>query len=364
VLKAERMTIDYGAKNEIQSFHATAASTETFPTEDDRKKKKTNLATAFTSSKTIDASFDDKGQLKQMKQSENFRYTEGDRKAQADSATLENDSNVMDLEKSARISDASGSTAGDHIQIDQSTGDFDARGHVSTTRLPEQKKAESAMLDKDEPTLGTADRVTSANRNHLIHYDGNAVVWQTSNRIQADRIDIDRDKKSLIADGKVITQFEDKPKDETASKTAQPASPTYTIVKSQHMVYTDPDRLANYTGGVDFWRPAMTVKSATLKAYLNEQDSDADSRINHAFGDGKVEIVQFAADRQRVGNSEHAEYYTDEGKVILTGGEPKLNDTKRGNTRGDKLTWFTNEDRLVVEGAPERKAQSRIRKKS
>ena len=29
-------------------------------------------------------------------------------------------------------------------------------------------------------------------------------------------------------------------------------------------------------------------------------------------------------DRQRVGNSEHAEYYTDEGKVILSGGEPKL----------------------------------------
>jgi lipopolysaccharide export system protein LptA len=201
--------------------------------------------------------------------------------------------------------------------------------------------------------------VTSANRNHLIHYIGNAVVWQTANRIQADRVDIDRDKKSLIADGKVITQFEDKPKPD-----AKPAAPAYTIVKSQHMVYTDPDRLANYTGGVDFWRPAITVKSTSLKAYLNEQDSDADSRINHAFGDGKVEIVQFAPDRQRVGNSEHAEYYTDEGKVILAGGEPKLDDSKTGNTRGDKLTWFTNDDRLVVDGAPERKARSHIRKKS
>ena len=119
------------------------------------------------------------------------------------------------------------------------------------------------MLDKDEPTLGTADRVTSANRNHLIHYAGNAVVWQTSNRIQADRIDIDRDKKSMIADGKVITQFEDKPNpDAPPSKSAQP---TFTIVKAQHMVYTDADRLANYTGGVDFWRPLLTVKSAALE---------------------------------------------------------------------------------------------------
>ena len=363
LLQADRMTINYGSRNEIQSFHAAslstnAASTETYPSEDDRRNKKPNLATAYTSSKTIDASFDEKGQLKQMKQTENFRYTEGDRKAQAESATLQNDTNVMDLEKNARISDASGSTSGDLIRLDQTTGDFDASGHVSTTRLPEQKKSESAMLDKDAPTLGTADRVTSANRNHLIHYAGNAVVWQTSNRIQAERIDIDRDKKSITADGKVITQFEDTPKPDA------PAQPTFTIVKSPHMVYTDPDRLANYTGGVDFWRPMLTVKSASLKAYLNEQDSDADSRINHALGDGKVEIVQFAADRQRIGNSEHAEYYTDEGKVILTGGEPKLDDTKRGNTRGDKLTWYTGDDRLVIDGAPERKGQSHIRRKT
>ncbi len=131
------------------------------------------------------------------------------------------------------------------------------------------------------------------------------------------------------------------------------------------MIYTDPDRLASYTGGVDFFRPAMTVKSAALKAFLNPQDSDADSRINHAFGDGKVEVVQYAPDRHRVGNSEHAEYYTEEGKVVLTGGEPKLNDSKTGNdTRGDKLTWFTDDDRLVVEGAPEKKSQSRLRKKT
>jgi len=369
LLKADRMNINYGIKNEIQSFHATAASTETYPSEEDRRKKKANLAASYTSSKIIDASFDEKGQLKDMKQTENFRYSEGDRKAQADMATLQNDINVMNLEKNARISDASGSTSGDNIRLDQMTGDFDAKGHVSTTRLPEENKSESAMLDKGEPTLGTADRVTSANRNHLVHYAGNAVVWQTSNRIQAERIDIDRDKKSIVADGKVVTEFQDKPKDDADKpaqpvKSAKPAQPMFTIVKSQHMVYTDPDRLATYTGGVDFWRPAMTVKSASLKAFLNEEDSGADSRVNHAFGDGKVEVVEFAPDRQRIGNSEHAEYYTEEGKVILTGGEPKLNDSKRGNTKGDKLTWFTGDDRLIIEGAPEKKGQSHLRKKT
>ena len=80
------------------------------------------------------------------------------------------------------------------------------------------------MLDKDEPTLGTADRVTSANRNHLIHYIGNAVVWQTSNRIQADRIDIDRDKKTLVADGKVITSLRTSRRTDADADAGKPAA--------------------------------------------------------------------------------------------------------------------------------------------
>jgi len=363
LLKADRMIVSYGAKNEVQFFHATAASTETYPSEEERKSKKQGLATAFTSSKIIEASFDEDGELQLMKQSGNFQYQNGDRKAQADNATLQNDTNVMDLDRNARISDASGSTAGDHIQMQQDTGDFDAKGHVSTTRLPETNKSESAMLDKDEPTLGTADRVTSSNRNHLIRYSGNAVLWQTANRIQGDRIDVDRDKKSLVADGKVVTWFEDKAKPVAVAAT-QPAQPTYTIVKAPHMVYTDADRLATYTGGVDFWRPTLTVKSVSLKAFLNPQDSDADSRINRALADGKVEIVQFIDDRQRVGLSDHSEYYTDEGKIILTGGEPQLNDSKRGNTRGSKLTYYTGDNRLLVDGAPKKAAKSHLRKKS
>ena len=299
-----------------------------------------------------------------MKQVGNFQYTEGERKAQADNATLQNDTNVMDLDRSARISDASGSTAADHIRMQQTTGDFDATGHVSTTHLPEANKSESAMLDKDEPTLGTADHVTSANRNHLMHYAGNAVVWQTSNRVQADRIDLDRDKKTLAAEGKVTTWFEDKPKEDPdapkPAKPAQPAQPTFTIVKAPHMVYTDDDRLASYSGGVDFWRPALTVKSAALKAYLNPEDSDADSRVNHAFADTRVEIVEFvpADHRQRVGNSEHAEYYTEDGKIILTGGEPKLNDSKRGNTKERGSPTLPTTSGLKSKALPRRKLRA------
>ena len=362
VLKASDMDIRYGAKTEIQSFHAVNSATETHPSEQERRKPKPDLTVAYTTSKTIDAAFDDNGQLREMKQTGDFRYTEGARKAQADVATLESERNVMNLETHARIGDESGSTAADHIQLMQSTGDFDARGHVSTTRLPDAKKTSSDMLDGDEPTQGTADRVTSANRNRLVHYEGNAVLWQSSNRVQADKVDIDREKKSMVADGHVVSQFEETPKPAPGAKATNTA-PVVTIVRAPHMVYTDADRVALYTGGTDFRRPTLAVKSSTLKAYLNDAKTNPDSRINHAFADGKVEIVDLARDRQRIGTSEHAEYTADEGKIVLSGGAPHLKDSLKGDTTGDKLTYFTEDDRLLVEAPPQGQVKTHLTKK-
>ena len=71
-----------------------------------------------------------------------------------DTAFLENDTNIMDIDKNARVSDDTGSTNGDHIKLSQNTGDFDATGHVTTTRLPEAKKSASALLDDSQPSQG------------------------------------------------------------------------------------------------------------------------------------------------------------------------------------------------------------------
>jgi LPS export ABC transporter protein LptC len=370
LLKADRILVVYGARNEIKEFHATGlannpASTESQPSLDDSQRKNANLAVSYTSGKDIDATFDDEGQLKGLVHRTGFKYRQGTRQAQSDNAILDNERNQMNLQNHARIWDDTGATTADQIQVDQNTGDFDARGHAFTTRLPDSKpaarseektKADSGVIDNQQPVQGSADRVTSANRNSLIHYVGNAVLWQPANRIQGDRIDIDREKKTVVAEGKVVTQFQDDAK-------AGAPQPVFTLVKAQKMTYADADLLANYSGGVDFRRPGLGVTSATLKAYLNAKDAGKDSRINRAISDGKVEIVESLPGRQRIGAGEHAEYYTDDGKVVLTGGSPQLNDTVRGNTKGDQLTYFTNDNRLLVNGLPQRQVKSHVLKK-
>ena len=121
------------------------------------------------------------------------------------------------------------------------------------------------------------------------------------------------------------------------------------------------DPTSPYTGGAILTRPNLRVKSIELRSYLSEAGSD--NSLERSYADGKVEIQQTSPTRTRTGTGEHAEYYTAEDKIILRGGAPGLVDSLKGNTHGSELTYFASDDRLIVNGAPEKPAQSRIRRK-
>jgi lipopolysaccharide export system protein LptA len=226
--------------------------------------------------------------------------------------------------------------------------------------MPDQKKPSSDLLAGDQPLQAVAEKMQSANRNRRVHYQGKVVLWQGANRIKGQQVDIDREQHRLSADGNVVTQFIDEPKDEKGQP-KKGIAPVFTTVNADKLVYTEQDRLAHYTGGVTLARPGLDVKGAEVKAYLSEKG--AENRLERAFSDRNVSIVQKTPLRTRVGTGEHAEYYTEDQKIILRGAPAQLNDTVRGNTRGAQLTYYVDDDRLLVDGAPSQPAASRVRGK-
>jgi lipopolysaccharide export system protein LptA len=179
------------------------------------------------------------------------------------------------------------------------------------------------------------------------------MMWQGANRIQADRIDLNRKKKDLVADGSVISNLWEEPKEEDKKKGAKPV---LTVVRSPHLVYTDENRLAVYTGGVQLTRPNMLVKSRELRAYLAAEG--ADDRLEKAFADGAVQIVQTIPGRTRTGTAEHSEYYTDDERVILRGGQPLLVDSVKGKTHAAELIYRPDDGSLQGNGSDGNPVQS------
>ncbi|HWZ33438.1 MAG TPA: LptA/OstA family protein [Bryobacteraceae bacterium] len=365
-VKGDRIWIAYGDENRIKSFRSINAQTRTDkPPRADKPKPDPS----FTESKELMATFDPKtSDLVRLEQKNDFRYQEGDRRARGDRATLEQQKDLMTLDGAARVWDSTGSAAADKIVMNQKSGDFVADGHVASTREPEKKGKSSAMLSGDEVMQARAQHMTSAENNTRIHYEGNAVAWQGANRVEADRLDIDRDSQIMEAHGKVKSQFVDKDKsgdDKTAAKVKPP--PVFTVVTAPDMFYTEETRIVDYTGGVVMKRPEMTITSQKIRAFL--KDADADSSLDKALADGTVKVVSTSEKlkRTRTSTSEHAEYYAGEEKVLLNGGDPLLLDIVKGQpgnqTRGKQLTWFSNDDRLIVDGAVNDPVKSTIRKK-
>jgi len=319
---------------------------------------------AITSSKGMSAQFEPKtGTLTKLEQWEDFKYQEGDRQAKADRAVLDQAKDQIALIGLARFWDSTGSTSARTILLTQKTGDVQADGDVTSTRLPDKKDRKpeqqtGSMLSGDEPIQAKAARMTAKDHNQQIRYEGDALMWQGSNRLQANRIDIDRRNGRLQAEGNVFTQLLDK-----AETAKQKKGAVFTIVRAPRMEYSDKDRIAHYDGGVLLTRGTMVVRSRELRAFLKEDDKDGESSLDHAIADGGVKIVDATSLRTRTGTSDHAEYYVDDAKVLLKGGQPQMVDSIKGMTRGQQLTYFSNSDKLLVEGAQNQPVESRILKR-
>ena len=317
-------------------------------------------------------------QVATIDQTGNFRYQEGARKAWAKKAVLEQAANRITLTDSARVLDNTGSAAGDTILMNQSNGDMDATGHVVSTHQPDKnEKAGTSMLDPGKAMQAQSEKMTTRNNNTKVHYEGHAVMWQGGSRISADVIDIDRDAESLKAAGSVVSELVDNKASETGNtpapahdqnttKNTPGTAPLFTVVRAPQLTYHDDTRVANYAGGVKLTRGKMTITSKELTAYLTPKTSnDSDqSSLDHAFATGDVKIFSVVTGkRTRTGSAERCEYYTKANKVVLNGGSPQMVDSYKGITKGRELTYYDDEDRLIVEGEKKQLAYTTMKKK-
>ncbi len=357
-VRAERMWITYGPGNRVQKYRAVSVQTRTDPPA--AAKAKPPLPPVLTSSQDLSAEFDPKtGEVTQLEQWNQFRYQEGERQARAGRAVLMEAQHRILLEDQARLWDPSGSTTAYRILLDQQTGDLTADVNVVSNRLPERQAPSSALLSQDEPLEATAARMTVTDRQQRVRYEGRAVVWQGANRIQAERIEIDRKGRRLSASGGVRTQFVDAPQaGPKASKAKGP--PPLVVVEASELDYAEQDRLARYQGGARLVRLALEVKAREIRASL--QNAGGSSSLERAYADGQVEILERQGERQRRGTAEHAEFYAADSRVVLHGGAPALFDSLRGHTRGEQLTYYADNDKLLVNGVAQRRVVSRLRR--
>ncbi|MBI2689091.1 MAG: LPS export ABC transporter periplasmic protein LptC [Acidobacteria bacterium] len=362
-MNGERIWINYGPKNQLEKFRASKVTT--FTKGKPAPKGKPENPDSKTSSEDLLATFDPKtGDMSRLEQWTNFQYEEGERRAKADHAKLEQATEHITLTGTARIWDPSGSTDASTIELDQKTGDMVATEKVVSTRLPDKKtaKPKSSLIDSSETIQARAAKMTTQKQNTWIRYEGGATMWQGADKLEAETITIDRKAQLLTANGKVFTQTRERPK----ANAKQPQAQLFTLVRAPELEYRESEKLAYYKGGVNLVRGDLKVNSQELRAWFSKDDPktpvDEGNSLQRANADGSVDILQSAADRTRTGKGDHAVYEIAESKVVLTGGAPVFTDSLQGTTRGQTITWFSDNDRLMVDGADAKPTESRLKR--
>jgi len=397
-LTAERMTMEYLPGNRPGSLRAAgsvflrsdppaAAVRAARPAE--APSRATPAPPRLTWSDDLAVSFDPQtGDVRDVRQWNNFRYEEGARRAQAADARFDAASDRVTFENRARIWDEGSTITAARIVLDQQQDRLHAEGDVTSThqggisaapqpaRSPRTGTDSGSLFSPEKPVHATAQQLDSERHNRLLRYRNSARLWQDGNSVEAQEIEVDREKKTLRAHGSVVSVLteDDQPSESGPSSgqsekppSAQPPGRRLVRVTSDSLIYTDQDRRAYYVGHVILQRERMLIRAASLEAYLRpqEQVENGESRIDRAVAEGKVEIVETPLEKRmpRKASAEHAEYYSSEEKIILRGGNPVLEQPGRGFTRGSELTYYLDDDRLLVNGRPGARSQTREKMK-
>ncbi|MBI4889822.1 MAG: hypothetical protein HY821_04295 [Acidobacteria bacterium] len=358
-MNGDRLQFTYAENNVIRSATAINVKTRT-----DSVDKKGKPVVTFTQSKGLSSEFDPKtGELLLLEQWDQFEYTQGAQRATAAHATLEQPAELIRLKGQARMWDETGSTTADEIQLDQKTGAMTATGNVNSVRMPDKQQSSGGMLSASEPLNARAASMTTANRNQRIRYDGSALLWQGNNRLRASTVLIDREAKTLNAAGNVVTEMPDQVSADAPTEKQKKKGNAYTIIRAPSLTYADKDKFADYTGGTTLERPNLLVKSRQLRAWFEDvpkKGGGSETRLDKVFCDGAVDIKESTPGKEKNGSSEHAEYYPEEERFLLTGGNPMVVDAKRGTSRGAVITWYSRQDLLEVDNSGAGPAVSRV----
>ncbi|HEX3106266.1 MAG TPA: LPS export ABC transporter periplasmic protein LptC [Terriglobales bacterium] len=303
-----------------------------------------------STSDSIDGYFRPGTGIEALLQTGHFTYQAGTQQAFADRARYTPADQVLVLTGTPRILDSGMATTAHSVKLNRATGDGFAEGSVKTTYSDLKAQPDGALLASSDPIHVTAESMTAHNSPSIATYKGNARLWQDANMVEAPTIQFQKDQRMIVADSssqqKVSTAL---------ISTDKSGKSTPIHITSNHLVYRDSERKANYQGEVLARGPDLTLTSSQMEVFFAPASQSAKTA---APGDTPAKLEKIIASGAVVVNqpTRHATgdkltYTSEDDRFILTGGPPSIFDAERGKITGVSLTLFRRDDRVIVDGS-------------
>jgi lipopolysaccharide export system protein LptA len=232
------------------------------------------------------------------------------------------------------------------IRISRASSDLSAQGEVKTTYSELKPQPGGALLATGDPIHVTARSMSAQRATGTARYF-DARLWQGANIVQGPIIDFQREPRKVEAHGedgrRITTVFVE----QGSSGKVTPVN-----VSAAALTYVDAQRQAHFEGGVVIRGADTVVTAGRVDVFLQARTQNrsagmpgSPSQVDHIVASGRVVIQQ----QNRRATGEKLVYTVSDGKFVLTGGPPSIFDAEHGQITGDSLTFFSRDDRVLVE---------------
>jgi LPS export ABC transporter protein LptC/lipopolysaccharide transport protein LptA len=225
-----------------------------------------------------------------------------------------------------------------------------SRGKTATTYYSQEQTNGATPFSKiKSPVYIVSDRAEFRHLTGVAIYTGNARTWQDDNFVRADTITLYRDTKRMEGDGRVQSAlYQARQRGASGGGAVVPA-----FVTSDHISYSDPDRLLHYDGNVDIRQGTDRITSGVADIYLLKETNEVEKTIAQR----NVVLTQPG----RRGSGESALYTTADETVVLTGNPARVEDTGQGTSEGGRLTVYLRDSRVIADDAKGSQSTGRVR---
>jgi lipopolysaccharide export system protein LptA len=306
----------------------------------------------ISTSQVLDATFQPGSGIQSVVQQGNVFYVDGERKAWGDRARYTPTDQVLILTGSPRVADGGMTTTAGTMRLNRATADAFAEGNVKTTYSDLKLQPGGALLSSSSPIHVTARSMTVHGTSAIALYTGDARLWQDANVVEAPSIEFNRDHRSMVAEGSVVSQTVSTVLVQTdRSEENHTPKSTPLAITCTRLTYADSERKAHFEGDVVAKGAGVTITAKKMDAFLqargsaNQPPSGA-GKLDKIVAQEQVVITQ----PNRHANGDLLTYTAADDKFILTGGPPSIFDAEHGKITGVSLTFFRHDDRVLVEG--------------
>ncbi len=347
-----------------------------------------------STSEKLDVTFAPDGGITALEQSGHFEYHEAaansggsGRAAFAQVAGYTPADDTLLLSGAPRVVQDGVTTTAESIRLKRRAGEARAEGDVKTTYTQLQQKPGGALLATADPIHVTAGRMIATQSGGVATYYGvptggraraTARLWQGGNVVEAPVIEFYRDQRTLVARSNPMSGSRANPGPAHDVSTVfvqrdQSGKLTPVNVSAARLSYVDSERRARFEGGVVVRAANATVTAGQVDVLLQPRvqtpaSGNVGSGTEQAGIPGPSQLDRIVAtgnvtvqEAKRRATGDKLVYVAEDARFVLTGGPPSIFDAERGKITGNSLTFFSRDDRVLVEGGSSSPAVTRTR---